>query len=458
MSNPAVCFLASTEIDGINFRIEDNIGEAVHIHIGKLRIALSIDDFLVFAEGIMEAVQQLFQIRHININMKTLDVWSLKEEWIKHYGGIQSVQVEQVSLGSLYMKESYVRHRAIKRIIPLGESGYIKLLKGDYSDIGYYEEPGKLEPSRKQKLDFIKQKIGMDGYPWDGKLILVDQDGYIFDGIKRASYLHYLYGDDGEIPVLRIYLSRQKALKKYMEEAECEVESWNKKHGLLEYNLNDGVRHNQYLQKSMNASLVIGLREFIACLKETGIPFLMIERDKKNSQGERIAIATIVVEEGSLELVCNNLNEKASSISPYVGYEFLYTAPEPLCYQTLEGPILIFDRLCCKNKFEKSILPVDRYILKKMWALKVWNEDWECYCMGAEIYMLIILMDALFECGHFEQKDIDYIEKHGEILQQKEFLEILEREFFLYTPVLVKALLLRQYNAAILKYDKFSDY
>lgn len=446
MSNPSVCFLSATVVDGINFRIEDNLGEAIHIHIGKLRIALHIEDYLVFAEGVMRAVEKLFQIR--GIALETLDVESLKEEWLLHYDKIKSTQVEYAELESLYIKESYVRNRALKRIIPLRESGYIKILKGSRDDIEYYEEPGKLQPSRKQKLEFIKQKIEQEGYPWNDNLILVNQEGYICDGIKRASCLYALYGGKKKIPVLRIDLPEEKNINERRKAAEDKVYIWNTTHIIDKNNL---IHEIKGVEK-------IGLKQVIKRLNKMEVPFFMIKKNKRNADGELIAIATMIVEEGKLNTVKEYLNITWQNISPYDDYQFLYTAPKPLYYLTSDGPVLFFDRLCCKNKFEKYILPVDRYIVKNSWKNMVWDNEWQCYCAEAEIYMLIILTDVLLESGYFEQTDIDFIECHKEILCRQSFKRMLEKEFYGYTPSLIEYLISRNYDNAVSMYEKFDGY
>ena len=45
MSNPAVFELNKTIIKNNIFTIEDNIGEAIHFHIGLVRFDLSIKEF-----------------------------------------------------------------------------------------------------------------------------------------------------------------------------------------------------------------------------------------------------------------------------------------------------------------------------------------------------------------------------------------------------------------------------
>lgn len=171
-----------------------------------------------------------------------------------------------------------------------------------------------------------------------------------------------------------------------------------------------------------------------------------------------MAVTRIIVEEGKLNFIESYLKLLQKSISPYYDYQFLYTASKPLCYLTTDGPVLIFDRVCCKSKYEKYILPVDRYIVQNSWKNLVWDMEWQCYCAKANIYILTILMDALLEYGRFEQEDIEFIESHKHILHQEEFKNMIEKEFYRYTPLLIEYLLSHQYEIAVSMYEKFADY
>ena len=56
MSNPAVLSLASLEAVGdvgYRFEIEDNIGEAVHIHYKEIRLDLTVQEFYEISVGIL---------------------------------------------------------------------------------------------------------------------------------------------------------------------------------------------------------------------------------------------------------------------------------------------------------------------------------------------------------------------------------------------------------------------
>lgn len=57
--NIMVYKLASRMLEAKNcsqkIKIEDNVGESIHIHLRNTRLELSIEDFEVFAEEIIEA-------------------------------------------------------------------------------------------------------------------------------------------------------------------------------------------------------------------------------------------------------------------------------------------------------------------------------------------------------------------------------------------------------------------
>lgn len=47
------------ELDADKFVVDDNIGEAVHIHYRNTRVEYSIEDFIRFAEECEEAIEVL---------------------------------------------------------------------------------------------------------------------------------------------------------------------------------------------------------------------------------------------------------------------------------------------------------------------------------------------------------------------------------------------------------------
>lgn len=49
----------SPDYDATKFVVDDNIGEAVHIHYRTTRLEYSVDDFVKFAEACEDAVEVL---------------------------------------------------------------------------------------------------------------------------------------------------------------------------------------------------------------------------------------------------------------------------------------------------------------------------------------------------------------------------------------------------------------
>jgi hypothetical protein len=69
MSNPGVIYLTEKILsDGTNFRVEDNLGEAIHLHYSKIRIDLSIKDFLYIADSLNDSVNKLLSDKGFKIS------------------------------------------------------------------------------------------------------------------------------------------------------------------------------------------------------------------------------------------------------------------------------------------------------------------------------------------------------------------------------------------------------
>ena len=83
MSNPAVLLLAETKIQGKNVRIEDNLGEAIHIHIGEFRFSLSINEFLKISSEFLEGIDGI--LRTSNLSLDTFDKNALDWGWLARY-------------------------------------------------------------------------------------------------------------------------------------------------------------------------------------------------------------------------------------------------------------------------------------------------------------------------------------------------------------------------------------
>ena len=68
MSNPAVIYLAECKTkSGGSFRIEDNIGEAIHLHYENFRIDLTSDQFLSLGALINNAISEIIDVKDFDL-------------------------------------------------------------------------------------------------------------------------------------------------------------------------------------------------------------------------------------------------------------------------------------------------------------------------------------------------------------------------------------------------------
>ena len=83
MSNPAVIQLASLEeITGFPYRfeIEDNIGEAIHIHYKDIRLDMTIKEFNEFADSVRKIFASM--VEHEKFHIEDFDAGNLIFLWI----------------------------------------------------------------------------------------------------------------------------------------------------------------------------------------------------------------------------------------------------------------------------------------------------------------------------------------------------------------------------------------
>lgn len=102
MSNPGVLELLKMDLDNNSFRIEDNIGEAIHIHYGAMRIDLSVTEFYQLAEYMSEAIKDLFISKKINLSLDTINSNFLLDI-SKCLVDLKSAAKEKVCLDDLYV-------------------------------------------------------------------------------------------------------------------------------------------------------------------------------------------------------------------------------------------------------------------------------------------------------------------------------------------------------------------
>lgn len=201
MSNPGVLYLATKNIsNGVAFRIEDNIGEAIHLHYGdELRIDLSVQEFFSLSSILRNSLNDL--LGHTGFDEKNFDPIFL-DMFSSDLIRLERVSFERIKLSELRVQTK--NRIGLPVIRGIAYSRVFKALNGDSKELLTYEQENYREQSNTDRAYEMKNYLEKVEYPFNNQyIVLFNDQNIIRDGQHRASCLYYLYGDI-EIPVIRM--------------------------------------------------------------------------------------------------------------------------------------------------------------------------------------------------------------------------------------------------------------
>ena len=222
MSNPSVYVLAETTVRGMRVCVEDNLGEAIHVHVGDFRLSMSIREFEEMAYQFELAAEELLRLSEISLSM--FDRSALDWDWLHRYEDIEKVETDFVRIGDILTKGEDETISSLSRIVKISQSRQYKALCGNDTELRRYKEKNEYGISNLKRLHLVMNIIRLKGYPLDGKMIMVNQYNQIYDGDHRAACLLFLKGEDSFIPVTKLYFRNEKTIEeqKDMEKAQKE--------------------------------------------------------------------------------------------------------------------------------------------------------------------------------------------------------------------------------------------
>ena len=94
MSNPGVVLLSESLIVKHQVKIEDNLGESIHVHYDDIRFDMSIKDYLRFESSVKQALVGLLDVKEFDANGLEEDFWDV---FGAHILDLQSVSKDSVS-------------------------------------------------------------------------------------------------------------------------------------------------------------------------------------------------------------------------------------------------------------------------------------------------------------------------------------------------------------------------
>lgn len=200
MSNPAVIKLQSGHIGRSKVWLDDNFGEAIHIHIDDYRVDLTVEEFRQLYIDTCTTVTSLVNVEGFDASQMdpvfvSLMLWPILPR-------LESVFIDNIRLESLLAPYH-------SKIFSLAESVGVKALQGKAKG----EDPRKsnhIGQTEMERMESILDSVKQNGYPYNNNyIVLYGDDNIIRDGQHRASCLYYLYGNI-EIPVMRLHFKDYK--------------------------------------------------------------------------------------------------------------------------------------------------------------------------------------------------------------------------------------------------------
>jgi hypothetical protein len=202
MSNPAVITLSSVNLkNSINFRIEDNIGECIHIHYANFRFDMSINELLALEPILKSSISDI---------LKKIDNFDINDFDIQFLASIANALSDLIILKkeTIELKKLIVYNYkyGIPYHVKLNKSMMYRALNGDDKDYQKYKQENWFEEKNIERLYRIKEFITKEENMQP--IVLFNNQNFIRDGQHRSAV--YLKNNQKEINVIRLYFKNNK--------------------------------------------------------------------------------------------------------------------------------------------------------------------------------------------------------------------------------------------------------
>lgn len=176
-------------------KIEDNIGESIHIHIDNFRFDLTISEFNIFADCILDSLKNNFK-DNILIKKKLIDDNFIAEIAV-HLNYVENVIFEKIKI-----KELKVINYDSKNNI------FINNIKSSF-----YFNRKKNSKSTEDKIIYFNNLLKNNKLQIDKQIVLFGKQNIIRDGQHRACVI---FKDNPEREVIIKRVIFKKNYKKYL--------------------------------------------------------------------------------------------------------------------------------------------------------------------------------------------------------------------------------------------------
>lgn len=174
MSNPGVITLTQKRIDrNKSFRVEDNLGESIHLHYNDIRIDLTIRELIKLAEICDETIYELINVEGFNLDDFDDDFLM---KYSRELADLQSIDKETVKVSDLYYQKhahgSLWKNKHISKYDGNGGSSFTPVLFNDGKVLAFgAETAAKVYKTDRNatievyRLRFEKNKYSISNHP-----------------------------------------------------------------------------------------------------------------------------------------------------------------------------------------------------------------------------------------------------------------------------------------------------
>lgn len=202
MSNPGVFelfgFQMPTNSGKRSFRVEDNIGESIHIHFDNLRLDLTVKEFLELADNMLDAINAVVDVKGFDARKQDpLFIFEIAPclVWLRE------VRIENIPVKELIVDTPDENGNTVYRYIK--HSRVVKALNGDHFEDDRRRQQNLIGQKNRQRLFSMFESVKRNGYPFNEEYITFWNDQNIVrDGQHRAGSIYFLT-PDAVIPIQR---------------------------------------------------------------------------------------------------------------------------------------------------------------------------------------------------------------------------------------------------------------
>lgn len=466
MSNPAINVLIDIIIANERLIIEDNLGEAIHIHYGNVRLSVSIMEFNHIVHAIAETAETI--LSEVGLDFFNIDATAFLWGWTDSIMQIQSTEIKMIKLGDLRSTRTYGAIFGMSGIqIPaeLSQSRIVKALKNNDKDLRNYGQINYKGIDNKERLNIVKKSIESKGYPYNNQYIIVDQNCKIYDGDHRAGCLFKIYGKDYTIPVIMFNGGRKLSSDDIKTSIKKLKRQYNKKI-LVSFRKKIGIKiksNRKYRDEKKGKGEVTSIpswEELVQYLEGEHVKYFTIEGFLIEPQYRKEINRVLAVEPDSFSKVLTYLDQISMRIDKLnkKKIETIYSLERPRFFHLRNGKIALCDKLYCNSFYWNVILPLDHSIQEFAWKTVYFSEKNMRMMTGKEVEYIFFLVRYIMGKWMLGREEKEYLDKNVGFLEEEKVLECMEKEFFGFTEKLTELLKKKKYEDILEEFVRFKEY